>query len=127
MSDATNDQKSLLREFSRRRVNTFFSGVLFVVFLAVSILERADVSDLIDDGGVAVLAIIGIVIIAARWKKNTPIELRSTNTIIMVFAVIMVLLTLYGLYNESADPTAFGDDPAQLIVSIAFLLNRFIP
>ncbi|MFI5419349.1 MAG: hypothetical protein ACHQ1H_00130 [Nitrososphaerales archaeon] len=127
MSDATNDQKSLLREFSRRRVNAFFSGVVLVVFLAVSIVERADVSDIIDDGGIAVLAIIGIAIIAARWKKNTPIELKSTNMMIMILAVIMIILTFYGLYNESADPAAFGDDPAQLIVSVALLANRFIP
>ncbi|MDA4112897.1 MAG: hypothetical protein OK474_02515 [Thaumarchaeota archaeon] len=123
----TMEQTNLLREFSRRRVNMFFSAVILVAFLGVIFAESADVSDIIDDGGLVVLAIVAIVIIALRWKKNTPIQLKSTNNMIMAIAVVMIALTFFGLYNEIGDPSAFGDDIAQLIVTVTFLLNRFIP
>jgi hypothetical protein len=123
----TMEQTNLLREFSRRRVNLFFSAVILAAFLGVFVAERADVSDIIDDGGLVALAVIAIVIIALRWKKNTPIQLKSTNTMIMVIALVMIALTFYGLYNEIGDQIAFGDDIAQLIVTVTFLLNRFIP
>ena len=123
----TTEQTSLLREFSRRRVNTFFSAVIFVAFLGVLLDEVADVSDIIDDGGLVVLALIAMIVIASRWKKNTPIQLKSTNNTVVAIAASMIALTLFGLYNEMGDPTAFGDDIAQLIVTVTFLLNRFVP
>jgi hypothetical protein len=121
------EQPGLLREFSRRRVNAFFSAVIFVAFFGVLIDEIADVSDIIDDGGLVTLALIALIIIASRWKKNTPIQLKSTNNAMMVIAVVMIALTLFGLYNEMGDSSAFGDDIAQLIVTVTFLLNRFVP
>ncbi|MDA4117390.1 MAG: hypothetical protein OK455_03500 [Thaumarchaeota archaeon] len=123
----TIEQTSLLREFSRRRVNLFFSSVTLVAFLGVLINEIADVSDIIDDGGLVVLALIAIVIIALRWKKNTPDQLKSTNTMVVAVVGVMIALTFFGLYNEMGDQIAFGDDIAQLIVTVTFLLNRFIP
>jgi hypothetical protein len=121
------EQTSLLREFSRRRVNLFFSSVTFVAFLGVLINEIADVSDIIDDGGLVVLALIAIAIIALRWRKNTPDQLKSTNTMVVAVVGVMIALTFFGLYNEIGDQIAFGDDIAQLIVTVTFLLNRFIP
>ena len=121
------DQTNLLRGFSRRRVNLFFSGVILVAFLGVLIDEVADLGDIIDDGGLVILAAIAVAIIAMKWKSNTPEQLRSTNRIVMIIAVIMVLLTFFGLYNEFGDTAAFGDDIAQLIVTVTFLLNNLLP
>ena len=118
---------NLLREFSRRRVNLFFSGVILVAFLGVLIDEIGDMSDIIDDGGLVVLAIIAIAIIALRWKKNDPPGLKSTNNMVTVIVLLMIALTFFGIYNEMGDATAFGDDIAQLIVTVTFLLNRFVP
>ena len=120
------EQTDLMREFSRRRVNTFFFAVVFVAFLGVLVNEIADVSDIIDDGGLVVLALIGLAFMALRWKKNGAVELKSTNTTVMAIAVIMIGLTFYGLYNEIGDAIAFGDDIAQLIVTVTIVLNRFI-
>lgn len=124
---ATVEQIQLLKEFARRRVNLFFSIIIFVAFLGVLMEEVADVGDIIDDGGLVVLAVVSIAIIGIRWRKKTPAELRSVNNVIVVVALAMVGLTFFGIYNEIGDPTAFGDDIAQLIVTVTFLSNRFIP
>jgi hypothetical protein len=121
------ESTDLLREFSRRRVNLFFSSVILVAFLGVLIDEMADLSDVVDDGGLVVLAIIAIAIIALTWKKNTPQQLKSTNNIVMIIALVMIALTIFGIYNEMGDSQAFGDDIAQMIVTVALLLNRFVP
>jgi nicotinamide riboside transporter PnuC len=121
------ESSDLLREFSRRRVNLFFSSVILVAFLGVLIDEMGDLIDVVDDGGLVVLAIITIAIIALTWKKNTPQQLKSTNNIVMIIALVMIALTIFGIYNEMGDSKAFGDDIAQMIVTVALLLNRFVP
>jgi hypothetical protein len=121
------ESRDLLREFSRRRVNLFFSAVILVAFLGVLMEEAGDLGDIIDDGGLVALAVIAIAIIALTWKKNTPQQLKSTNNIVMVVALLMIALTVFGLYNEAGDSAAFGDDIAQMIVTVTFFLNRFVP
>ena len=117
----------LLRQFARRRVNLFFSIVIGVAFFGVLMEEIGDLGDIIDDGGLVILALLAIAIIAMRWKRGTPEELNSTNNMVTGIVVVMILLTFFGIYNELGDSTAFGDDIAQLIVTAVFLLNRFIP
>lgn len=108
-------------------MNLFFTSVILVAFLGVLVNEIADLSDIVDDGGLVILAVIAIVVIASRWKRVSAGELRSTNNIIAVIAVLMIALTIFGLYNEIGDAGAFGDDVAQLIVTVTLALNRFIP
>lgn len=121
------EQLQVLKEFARRRVNLFFSIIIFVAFLGVLMEEASDIGDIIDDGGLVILAVISIVIISIRWKKKSPTELRSINNTIVVVALVMVALTFFGIFNEIGDSAAFGDDIAQLIVTVTFVFNRFVP
>jgi nicotinamide riboside transporter PnuC len=120
------DSVDEMKEYAKRRVNLFFSSVIFLAFLGVLMEESGDLSDIIDDGGLVLLAIIVIAVIAMRRKKGSAAELKSTNNMVGWLALIMVLLTFYGIYNELGDSAAFGDDIAQLIVTVAFLINRYV-
>ena len=120
------EQADMMKEFAHRRVNLFFSLVVAIAFTGVLADEVADLSDIIDDGGIVVLAVIAIAFMAMKWRSS-PAGLKSVNNVVAGIVVVMILLTFFGIYNEMGDAKAFGDDIAQLIVTVVFLLNRFIP
>lgn len=110
----------------RRRVFLYFAVLLFITMLLDG-LGELDVSiHAVDDIGIAIVSIIGVIILAAMWKKDSTGSLRMQNNIFIGLTVIMILLQIFGILVEKASPADFGDDIPILIGLIILLLNGFL-
>ncbi len=115
-----------LNEFAKMRTFRYFFIASFITFVGLIAAEYgADMHEL-DDAIFCGLAIVALIILTKRWTKNTVKELKYTNNIMAVLALLMVLISIYAIMIEAGDPTDFGDDIPQLILSIVILLSRFI-
>jgi hypothetical protein len=117
-------QKTVQHELAKRRVFAFLAVFFFVAMLLDAFSESDIISHSVDDFGIALIAFIAIVYLAASWKHIGVKELLTQNNIIFVLFVIALLLQVYGLFVE-VGTNDFGDEIPVLIGLIIMLANRF--
>ncbi len=110
----------------RRRVFLYFAVFLFITMLLDGLAELDIPIHAVDDIGIAVLSIIGVIILAILWKKESAASLRTQNNILIGLTAIMIIFQIFGIVVERASPMDFGDDIPVLIGLIIMLLNGFL-
>ena len=115
-----------LTEFSRMRTFLWFYIASAVIFVSLIFEEfGADMHE-IDDVFFVLFALVGIFLIASKWKKRALQEIKKTNSILATIAVLMIVVSVYAMFVEAAAPMDLGDDFPQLILSVLILLSRYI-
>ncbi len=110
----------------RRRVFLYLTVFLFITMLLDGLTELDVPIHAVDDIGIAVLSIIGVIVLALMWKKDSEAGLRTQNNILIGLTAIMIIFQIFGIVVEHASPMDFGDDIPVLIGLIIMLLNGFL-
>jgi hypothetical protein len=126
MSTVSED-KSIVREFGRRRVFAFFSVAIALVFAVDAILVESDTFTFaLDDFVLVGLSILALVVLVVWRNRRSLSELRSQHNVIAVLFVIALLFKIYGIVVESGHPDDFGDEIPGLLILVITILNRFV-
>ena len=125
-SEFTHAQKSVIKELGRRRV-----FVIFLAFLAFAlgntITEESDILlHALDDYLIIALAVIGVVIFAVTWKKQSFLDLRKVNNIATIISVIFIPIVIFAITQEINDPADFGNEIPSLLFAAVLVINRFV-
>ena len=120
---AANTQTKLL---GRRRVFLYLTVFLFIAMLLDGLTEFDIPIHAVDDIGIAILSIIGVIILALMWKRDSAASLRLQNRILVALTAIMIVLQIFGIVVERASPMDFGDEIPVLIGLVIMLLNGFL-
>jgi hypothetical protein len=118
--------RSLVRDLGRRRVALFFF-VLLIVALLNTITEESDFFlRVLDDYVIVSVSVVGIALVAARWKKQTPDDLRKLNTVLLVLGLVVLVMAAFAISQEYTDAADLADDPVKIILGVFFLINRYM-
>ncbi len=122
---STMPDRATIKELGRRRVFAFFW--VFTAFAIGNVVgEENDIFlHVVDDYTDIALAIIAIVVLVLWWKKSDLKQLRTTNNILTVLAVGMVIATVFAITQEMGDPTDFGNEIPTLLFAVFMIINRF--
>lgn len=117
--------KDTIRELGRRRVFAFFwVFTLFAIGNAVN--EENDIFlHVADDYTDIILAVVAIVVLVLWWKRSSMKDLRMTNNILTVLAVLLIAATIFAITQEMGDPADFGNEIPTLFFGIFMIANRF--
>ena len=117
--------KDTIRELGRRRVFAFFW--VFTLFAIGNVVnEENDIFlHVVDDYTDIILAVVAIVVLVLWWKRSSMKDLRMTNNILTVLAVLLIAATLFAITQEMGDPTDFGNEIPTLFFGIFMIANRF--
>lgn len=117
---------SITKWLGRSRVYAFF-WVFFLAAIANTVNEESDIAlHVADDYVDIILAVVAIILLALWWKKKAPAELKRTNNVMAVFAVLLILATIFAFTQEIGDPADFGNEIPSLFFGIFMLINRFV-
>jgi uncharacterized membrane protein len=120
------EMKQWAKQLGRMRVSAFFFGLSVVAFIPV-INEESDIfSHVLDDYLIIGISVVAIIVLAMMWKKQEMPQLRRTNNILFVLAVVALAIAFMALAIESGDSTDVADDIPKLIFSIFLIVNRFV-
>ena len=126
MSASTQEDKSYVKQISRRRVAIFFLALLLVAISETAYMESDMLLHAVDDYVDIVTAAVLLVVIAVWWKRESLPALRNLNNVIAAGAVIVLLATVFAIGQEIGDPEDFGNEIPTLFFSIFLLINRFV-
>lgn len=115
-----------IKQLGRRRVFVFFFGFALVA-IANTVTEENDILlHVVDDYADILIAVVALAITFIWWKRNSLSALRKLNNILAVFAVLLILATIFAITQEINDPTDFGNEIPTLFFGVAMLINRFV-
>lgn len=115
-------QMADVREFARRRVAMFLYVLTVIVFPTFIPQEAAEFTHVVDDYATVVLALVAIVFYVAMWRK--PVQsIRTANKLATILAVLIILVTIYAVTQEIADPADFGNEIPTIILGGAIIAN----
>ena len=115
---------SIQNELGKRRVFVFLAVFFVVAMLLDAFTELSPASHAIDDLGIAIVALIALIYLAASWKRTSLRELATQNNIVFILFIIALLFQIFGLVIE-AGTADFGDEIPVLLGIIITLANRF--
>jgi uncharacterized membrane protein len=119
------EKKLLMKELARRRLSLIFFGASFLATI-FTISEEADLPlHSLDDYSIVTLSIVALVLVLVWRKKQSLPDLRKLNNILFVISVILLIFVIFAITQEINDVTDFADDPAQLILLLVLIINRF--
>ena len=125
-STGATPEKSVLKEHGRRRVFVFFWGFVIVAISGV-ITEEMDMTLHVADDYVDIIAAVIVLALYLMWRNKTALaDLKKANNIATVFAVVLVLATIFAITQEIGDPTDFGNEIPTLFFGVFMLVNRFL-
>jgi len=120
------ENRNLAREIARRRV-AFVGAFLSLVFGFTITEEISDsVLYIADDAALLLLGIVIIVLFLLYRNKINEMDLKRFNNIAAIIFAIGLIIKIFAIVIEAADPDALGDDIPSVIIFLVFLLNRFL-
>lgn len=119
------EKKLLMKELAKRRLSLIFFGAVFIA----TIFTISDEADLplhsLDDYAIVVLSIVALLLVLVWRKKQSLPDLKKLNNILLIISVVLVVFVVFAITQEINDVTDFADDPAQLILLLVLIINRF--
>jgi len=125
-STGISEEKSIARELAKRRAFIVLFIVLIEIVGAFVNLEGDMLAHSLDDYAILVISIVGLLVIAAMWKKQSLGALRKQHKILLVLLIVALVFQLYGFIAESNDPTDLGNEFPSLTILVLMLINKFI-
>jgi hypothetical protein len=119
----TQDERSLTKAFSRRRVFLFVFVVSAFAFLPTLMGETEIQLAPVDDFGKVGVSVILLILIAATWRNQTLPSMRRTNMIATFGGVLIIVFGVMALVLESGNADYVADDFPALIIGIFILIN----
>lgn len=116
-------EKSLVKQYSRRRIFLFVSVVTTIAFISVLSLESENQLYLIDDYAKIILPIILIIMIVVTWRNQALPSMKRVNMIGTIMGVLILLFGIMALVLESGNPDSIADDFPAIILGIFFIIN----
>jgi hypothetical protein len=122
----TPEQSKVSKQVQRMRVYAVF----FLAAFGATIFTLTEENDIflhaLDDYVLIALSVIALVIFAMKHKDEALGSLKRTNNILLILAVIELLAVVFAFSQEINDPSDFGNDPGQLFLALALIVNRFV-
>jgi len=125
-STGVSEEKSIAREVAKRRAFIVLFIVLIDIVGAFVNLEGDMLAHSLDDYAILVISIIGLLVIAAMWKKQSLVGLKKQHNILLVLLIVALVFQIYGFIVESNDPTDLGNEYPSLTILLLMIVNKFI-
>ena len=125
-STGVSEEKSIARELAKRRAFIVLFIVLIEIVGAFVNLEGDMLAHSLDDYAILVISIIGLLVIAAMWKKQSLAGLKKQHNILLVLLIVALVFQIYGFIVESNDPTDLGNEYPSLTILLLMIVNKFI-
>ncbi len=125
-STGVSEEKSIARELAKRRAFIVLFIVLIEIVGAFVNLEGDMLAHSLDDYAILVISIIGLLVIAAMWKKQSLVGLKKQHNILLVLLIVALVFQIYGFIVESNDPTDLGNEYPSLTILLLMIVNKFI-
>lgn len=115
-----------IKELGRRRVFAFFWAFTLLAIGNTAMGESDIFLHVVDDYADVALAVVALVVLAIWWKRKSFKNIRLTNNLMTVLAVLMLLATVFAITQEMGDPEDFGNEIPTLLFAIFMVVNRFV-
>ena len=125
-STGVSEERSIARELAKRRAFIVLFIVLIEIVGAFVNLEGDMLAHSLDDYAILVISIIGLLVIAAMWKKQSLVGLKKQHNILLVLLIVALVFQIYGFIAESNDPTDLGNEYPSLTILLLMIVNKFI-
>ena len=125
-STGVSEEKSIARELAKRRAFIVLFIVLIEIVGAFVNLEGDMLAHSLDDYAILVISIIGLLVIAAMWKKQSLAGLKKQHNILLVLLIVALVFQIYAFIAESNDPTDLGNEYPSLTILLLMIVNKFI-
>ena len=125
-STGVSEEKSIARELAKRRAFIVLFIVLIEIVGAFVNLEGDMLAHSLDDYAILVISIIGLLVIAAMWKKQSLAGLKKQHNILLVLLIVALVFQIYAFIAESNDPTDLGNKYPSLTILLLMIVNKFI-
>ncbi len=125
-STGVSEEKSIARELAKRRAFIVLFIVLIEIVGAFVNLEGDMLAHSLDDYAILVISIIGLLVIATTWKKQSLAGLKKQHNILLVLLIVALVFQIYGFIVESNDPTDLGNEYPSLTILLLMIVNKFI-
>ena len=125
-STGVSEVKSIARELAKRRAFIVLFIVLIEIVGAFVNLEGDMLAHSLDDYAILVISIIGLLVIAAMWKKQSLVGLKKQHNILVLLLIVALVFQIYGFIVESNDPTDLGNEYPSLTILLLMIVNKFI-
>ena len=125
-STGVSEEKSIARELAKRRAFIVLFIVLIEIVGAFVKLEGDMLAHSLDDYAILVISIIGLLVIAAMWKKQSLVGLKKQHNILLVLLIVALVFQIYGFIVESNDPSDLGNEYPSLTILLLMIVNKFI-
>ena len=119
-------EKSIARELAKRRAFIVLFVVLIEIVGAFVNLEGDMLAHSLDDYAILVISIIGLLVIAAMWKKQSLAGLKKQHNILLVLLIVALVFQIYAFIAESNDPTDLGNEYPSMTILLLMIVNKFI-
>lgn len=126
MATSTSEDKSFVKQISRRRVSVFFLALLLVAISETAYSESDMLLHAVDDYVDIITAVVALALIVVWWRRQSIADLKKVNNVIAAAAVVILLATIFAITQEAGDPEDFGNEIPTLFFSIFLLINRFV-
>ena len=120
------DDKSIARELAKRRAFIVLFIVLIEILGAFIGIENDMLAHSIDDYAILALSIIGLLVVAAMWKKQSLASLKKQHNILLALLIVALAFQIYAFIAESSDPTDLGNEYPSLTILLLMIVNKFI-
>ena len=126
VSTTTNDEKSVARELAKRRAFIVLFIVLIEILGAFIGIENDMIAHSIDDYAILAISVIGLLVIAAMWKKQSLASLKKPHNILLALLIVAMAFQIYAFIAESNDPTDLGNEYPSLTILLLMIVNKFV-
>ena len=120
------DEKSISRELAKRRAFIVLFIVLIEILGAFIGIENDMIAHSIDDYAILALSVIGLLVIAAMWKKQSLASLKKQHNILLALIIVAMAFQIYAFIAESNDPTDLGNEYPSLTILLLMIVNKFV-
>ena len=125
-STGISEEKSIARELAKRRAFIVLFIVLIEIVGAFVNLEGDMLAHSLDDYAILVISIVGLLVIAAMWKKQSLAGLKKQHNVLLVLLIVALVFQIYAFIAESNDPTDLGNEYPSLTILLLMIVNKFI-
>lgn len=120
------DEKSIARELAKRRAFIVLFIVLIEILGAFIGIENDMIAHSLDDYAILAISVIGLLVIAAMWKKQSLAGLKKQHNILLLLLIVAMAFQIYAFIAESNDPTDLGNEYPSLTILLLMIVNKFV-
>ena len=100
--------------------------VLIEILGAFIGIENDMIAHSLDDYAILAISVIGLLVIAAMWKKQSLAGLKKQHNILLLLLIVAMAFQIYAFIAESNDPTDLGNEYPSLTILLLMIVNKFV-